>query len=173
MMKKFYNILLIAEEKSREPLERLRVKFTGSKLVDLQPPHVTIKRKFTLKNGFLEIELIALLQKFEVPKMFFSFEKLEKFGDAYVFTGSNTVLSRKHKEILSLLRDFVDTVNPEWEGENFSPHVTLVRNIESEFFPEWEIMKMKGLFLDMLQLVEMDPSPEKKFSNIVYSQHLL
>lgn len=149
------------------------MKFIGSKLVDRHPPHVTLKTKFTLKEGFLEKDLIELLQKFEMPKIQFPFEGLDRFGDALVLTGSHPTFLEKHKEIVALLKGCIETINPNWESDNFSPHLTIVRDPENHFWIEKEILGMKEVLLDTLQLFEMDTTPEKRFSRLVYSKELL
>ena len=141
--KRFYNIILIAEEKSRASLENLRMNLIGSKLVDLHPPHVTLKRKFTLKDAFSEKDLVALLKNFAMPKIIFPFDKLERFGEAVVLSGKSAILFKKHKEMLEILKNYAETVNPEWEGDNFKAHLTIVRDLENCFHLKKEDLKIK------------------------------
>lgn len=171
--KKFYNILLIAEKNSRSSLENLRMNLVRSKLVDLHPPHVTIKRKFTLKDNFSEKDLVKLLKNFEISKITFPFDKSERFGDAIVLSGKSTMLLEKHKEIVALLKDHTETVNPEWEGNNFTAHMTIVRDPKNRFHLEKEDLGIKEIPLDEIQLVEMDATPNKIVSRLLYSKFLI
>ncbi|MFZ2188771.1 MAG: hypothetical protein WAV73_04380 [Candidatus Moraniibacteriota bacterium] len=171
--KKYYNILLIAEKKSCLSLENLRMDLVGSKLVDLQPPHVTIKRKFSLKNNFSEKDLVELLKNFEMSKIIFPFDKLERFGDAIVLSGKNRVLFEKHKELVALLKDYTQTVNPEWEENNFTAHLTIVQDPENRFQIKKEDLGIKEIPLDEIRLVEIDPAPIKIHSRLLYSKILI
>lgn len=170
--KKYYNVILVAEKEARTSIEKLRMKLTGSPLVDHHPPHVTLKRKFTLRDNITEEGIISLIDSFQIPKIQFSFKQPEQFGDAVVLFGFNPILTNKHAEIVSLLRAHTQTVNPEWEEENYRAHLTIVRDPKQQFRLEDLSIESKQITLDTLELVEMDPTSEKRFSRLIYTKNL-
>ena len=170
--KKYYNIILVAEKTERITIEKLRKKLIGTTLVDHHPPHVTLKRKFTLNDTVTEKDIINLIHDFEIARIQFSFKQPERFGDAIVLPGSSPTLTNKHTEIVSLLQTYTRTVNPEWEGKNFQAHLTIVRDSEHTFPLEDLSLPSNPITLDTLELVEMDPTPNKRFSKLIYSKNL-
>ncbi len=161
---KNYTFILIPEKEDREKIESIRMKYTGHKLVDALPPHVSFKRRFWLTDDFVEKDLKKVLNEFQIAKITLLFNRVERLDDTTVLVADRGRLLPKHKQLLELLKGKVITKNPKWESESFKAHLTLFRNsIKKDI--KLEKLGIKKITFNTFCLYEIDSSPTRSFAN--------
>lgn len=166
---KNYTFLLFPQSIDSLKIESLRKAEVGDVLVDNLLPHSTLKRRFTLKNGFNESDLSKILNNFVISKINIVFNKLEILGNAVVMVGENENLKLAHKSMLKLLNEKITTQDPQYEADNFKIHLTLFRDKDIKE----EYNKYLGeIVFDRLCLYELDPTPARSWAKQIYCKQL-
>jgi len=166
---KHYAIVFLPEPAFKSEVENWRKENTGSELADGMPPHITIKRRFWLKENFNESELLNLLDKFSIKSFLVKFGLPTKLNEVSALVGESSYLTGKHKELLNLLKYRVETQNPEWENENFKIHLTLLRNNLNDIPLD---IKDSSIKFDSLCLYELDPTHVRGWTNKIWCKKL-
>lgn len=169
-MDKKYVIILEADDATGGMIEKFRLEKTGQKLIDHLSAHMTFKRGFLTDGNFSEADIIGLINDFNMPIQNISFDKIEKFGDAVVLSTNDEDLKKYHKDFCNLTDSKVVTSNPEWEGDNFKPHMTLYRDSSDRSFEDDMIIK-EAVF-DKISLYEIDPTPNRSFAKLIFTKKL-
>lgn len=169
-MDKKYVIILEADDATREVMEKFRLEKIGQKLIDHLSAHMTFKRGFSTDENFSEADIIGLIKDFNMPIQHIPFDKIEKFGDAIVLSTNSEELKKYHKDFFNLMDSKVVTSNPEWEGENFKPHMTLYRDSSDRSFED--DMTIKEAAFDKISLYEIDPTPNHSFAKLIFTKKL-
>ena len=166
---KNYTFVLIPEKITKEKIENLRLEYTGNKLVDGLPPHISIKRRFTLDKDLSENDLKHILDKFNTSKVTVHFNNMQKFSEVFALVGENSKLLDYHKKLLGELEGKVKTKNPTFEGEGFKIHLTLFRGVSPNIAPN---ILEKEITFDKICLYELDPSTARSFANKIACKSL-
>ena len=167
-----YFFALMPEARFSRKIEELRSKLIGSKLVDALPPHLTLKRRFSLKQSFSEQNLKEVLNSFSLSKIIANNNKIERLGEVAAIKIKNIKLKEQHKKLYGLLRDMAININPEHEDDNFTAHLTLFRDPENKLSPNWNSLDIKKIVFNKICLYEIDPTPERHFAYIIKCRYL-
>lgn len=164
-----YIIMLLPENETAKTIEDFREKVTGKLLVDGLPPHVSLKRPFTLNDGFSENDLVMYFQNLKYKKFAIDFIKTEYLlGGALVATGQSEAVVTAHKDILKDLLGKTTTPNPEWEGDGYIIHLTILRGRHDNINPP----QLSRVAFDRLLLCKLDLSSSRPGFTIL-SSHIL
>lgn len=125
-MKK-YSFIFFPDFKTSATIESVREKFSGEKLVDGLPPHLTFKRRFTLGKVQALEDILGVLDEFPLERAEVRYIGFEQFGDFTVMKVENPALNKWHLDLLTTLGGDIVTDGFEWEGERYNPHITLVK----------------------------------------------
>lgn len=133
-----YSIVIIPPQPVRKQLLRLR---RLSVLMDGGfPPHITVKSPFFLRQtGARVLDQIQLIGERHDP-FSLALSGLGSFDDSVIFVPvvCNPSLNRLHQELVEGLAGFVETISDEYEGANYSPHLTLAAKLTpAEFAHIW------------------------------------
>ncbi len=158
---KNYTIIALPEKKIGDDIEKLRADVSNQVLVDNLPPHVTFKRRFILSGDFLEIDLVNYFKKLRLKKFRVNFIGEERMNDALVLIGASDEMKYAHTSLGNDLDGRIVTKNPEWEGDEYKIHMTLLRGqVKDVVLPEVKVVNF-----NVLALYEIDSGPERLFAN--------
>lgn len=113
-------------------------KFTNS-FITLDTAHITIKRRFHLKNNVNDQLIIKALNKIDRTPISIKAYKLAMFnskdqGNIIVaILEKNGGLQKLHDEVLHSISPYIETSN-EFEGNSYTPHLSLMYNIPEDSF---------------------------------------
>lgn len=167
-----YFFALMPEVRFSGKIEELRMELIGSKLVDALPPHLTLKRRFSLRPNFSEQNLREVLDNFPLSKIFADNNKIERLGEASAIRIENFELKECHKRLYSLLKNNVISKNPEYEDDHFIAHLTLFRDPENKFPANSYSLDINQIVFDTLCLYEIDPTPNRGFAHRIACRYL-
>lgn len=128
-----YIFTFMPEVKFSHELERLRIRLTGNGLVDAFLPHLTLKRRFSLMTGRSADDLMKILNSFSLPKITAIKNKIVRLGEVLVVKIDNPELKKYNRALVELLSDISTTKEPKYENDNFTAHLTLVRDRDGRF----------------------------------------
>jgi 2'-5' RNA ligase len=158
---KNYTIIALPEKKIEIIIEKLRKDIIDQVLVDHLPPHITFKRRFTLNSNFLEIDLINYFKKLRLKKFRVNFTGEERINDVLALAGVSDEMKYAHISLVNDLKGKITTKNPEWEGNEYIIHMTLIRGqVKDVVIPE-----IKEVNFNTLALYEIDSEPGRLFAN--------
>jgi hypothetical protein len=90
--------------------------------------HVTVKRRFKLREGVTESQLIEVLRSsiLHLPSMTLALGQEKKLGEENTAVEVLNALDWKslNQALVSALGSIVQTRDPQFEGENATPHLT-------------------------------------------------
>lgn len=107
----------------------LEEKTSGATLMPPKNAHITLKKKFKLKNNLDEGSLIKLLTNDKDIKG----QKLLKTGKSEEYgSKENMIITIKnpriwthiHQHLLNILIQYTESRDPHFEGKNYLPHIT-------------------------------------------------
>lgn len=123
-----YTILIVPDWETIKRIQDFRLKYIWTDKVDHVPyPHITLKRRFYLKQGFSEQDLIELFTSFVFSGGEIDVQSMQTYSDALVMKGENIKIRKMHNDIVLLVNEKGITKNPEYEWENYGIHLTLFR----------------------------------------------
>ncbi|HHV78565.1 MAG TPA: 2'-5' RNA ligase family protein [Firmicutes bacterium] len=133
-----YSIVIIPPQSVRNQLIRLR---RMSLLMDgMYPPHITVKSPFFLRQtGARVLDQIQLISRNHSPFPLV-LSGLASFDESviYVPVANNPSLKKLHEELVEGLAGYVETISEDFDGPNYSPHLTLAHRLtQSEFARIW------------------------------------
>lgn len=146
--------------------------------------HFAIKRTFFLKEGVSEKKLVQKLDGLSLPKIAIKCEesgifKQSNYGTiVFVKVNLEKELIALHSKIKLLIDTLIETINPEYEGESWSPHITFMYNTPTEKTLEIRTIIDKellpiGFTLNKLHLLREynTEKDERKVLKIFYSSN--
>ncbi len=135
---KTYTILLLPEDEIVRKVWCFRTKYTGTNIVDGVPyPHITLKQRFWLNEGFNENDLIVFFKSYGFAILDIHLWSTEIFWNALVLNGKGEEIRKLNENIIDTLGKQIITKNPEFEGKNYQSHLTLFR-----FSPDRDLSKI-------------------------------
>lgn len=158
---KNYTIIALPERKIYNAIEKLRLDTIGQVLVDNLPPHVTFKRRFELNGNFSESDLVNYFKKLELKKFKVNFIREERMNDVLALTGISDEMKYAHISLVNDLNGKITTKNPEWEGNKYKIHMTLLRGQSKEVF----LPVIKIVNFNVLVLYNTESQSESLFVN--------
>lgn len=167
---KKYVIVLEPRDSDCEIIEKFRLEKIGQRLVDNLPPHVTFKTGFFINKNSSQEDIVNAIESFNLSAQKITFNRVEKFGDAVVLVVEGNDLKEYHKDFLNLIDSNVISVKPEFEGDNFKPHMSLYR--DSSYKKDESNLIVKEVILNKISLYEIDPTPNRGFVNLIYTKNL-
>lgn len=167
-----YFFALMPEVRFSGKIEELRLKLIGSKLVDALPPHLTLKRRFSLKPNFSEQNLKEVSDNFPLSKILADNNKIERLGEAVVIKIENLELKEQHKKLNNILKEKIISINPEYEEEYFAAHLTLFRDPKNNLPANSYSLDINQIVFDALCLYEIDPTPSRSFARKIACKYL-
>jgi len=100
----------------------------GQVIVMKKNPHITVKRRFSIKD-ITENQLSKALKeiKFEFKNKKLMLGTISKFhtGQKYYNIQPRITMSQIHKKILNNINKYIETKDKRWENENYIPHLTI------------------------------------------------
>lgn len=103
--------------------------------------HITMRRAFYLKEGCTEEQIVAALDSLQISPVPITATKLkvfqsEKFGNVLVALVDKTPgLLTIYNDISTAITDFIE-IKSKFEGDNFTPHLSIGYNIPDEKLTE-------------------------------------
>ncbi len=191
MEKPKFTIVGIAPQPIQEALLNLKKQFNLSfdtteipeHYVLKDNAHYAIKRTFYLKPGISEedvvkkIKELSLSKKIQIDCTSTGIFPGTAYGDIlYIKINMNQDLKNLHNELITLLSDLVETKNTEMEGENYTPHLSMVYNIPKEItddvniFVENNILPIQFELEELLFLKDFDTQKDER--QLVYRHRL-
>lgn len=167
-----YFFALMPEARFSGKIEDLRLKLIGRKLVDALPPHLTLKRRFSLKPYFSEKNLKEVLDNFPLSKILADNNKIERLGEATAIRIENLELKECHKKMYGLLKNKVVSKNPEYEDDHFIAHLTLFRDPKNNLSAGLNGLNIKQIVFNAICLYEIDPTPNRRFARKIACKYL-
>lgn len=167
-----YFFALMPEVRFSRKVEELRMELIGSELVDALPPHLTLKRRFSLRPNFSEQNLREVLDGLSLSKIIADNNKIERLGEAAVICIENFELKKCHKKLYGLLKNNIISKNPEYEDDNFTAHLTLFRDPKKNLSVNLNNLDINRIVFDTLCLYEIDPTPNRSFAREIAYRYL-
>lgn len=169
---KNYTFIVLPDERARLEAEALRFKHIGRYLVDGLPPHITLKKRFSLVKEASENYLKNILADFNILKLKVTASKPQRLDDAVVLLINSDELSAKRRELLKLLEKTTTSKNLSFENDDYKIHLTLLRDpgrVHDVGAIHWE---NKEITLKAFCLYEIDPSPDKSLAREIACKNL-
>ena len=167
-----YFFALMPQARFGKKICKWRMDFIGSKLVDSLPPHLTVKRRFLLKQNISIDTLKKVLDGFSFPKIIAKNNKIERLGEAVVIRIQNIKLKKYHKKLQGLLKNIAISKNPEYEDDCFAAHLTLFRDPKNKLSPNWNSIDINKIVFNKICLYEIDPSSKRCFAYKIKCRYL-
>lgn len=169
-----YTFVIMSQMEFSRELEELRTKLIGNKLVDTFPPHLTLKRRFTLARHYSPADLLTVLNNISLPKVVASQNKIMRLREVLIVCIESHELKMYNKALIESLSNMVVTKNPEYEGHSFTAHLILVRDHENKFKEsDFSELKINEIVFNRMCLYEIDPTAERRFANQIACKPLL
>ena len=160
---KYYLFILLPEKSQSIEIQDFRERYTGQRLIDGLPPHITIIGRFSRHNSVSVEDLKHLaIDGFDLPEMTITFDATERLGNAIVRESHDESLKQKHLELLSIVSDSVNILHPDRQGANYRPHLTLLRDPNSEYDLDKEEFLIKKITLTSLALYSIEQDQDAK-----------
>jgi len=169
---KNYTVLLMLEKSISKKIERLRIDLIGSPLVDNLLPHVSLKRRFILKPGIAEKEIVKIVKNFSLPIITATNFYLDYWPEVTIVKIENDNIINKHKELVHLLGDRIVTISPEYENDGFKIHLTLLRDPEHKFTITQDVISFDKMSFDTISLFEIGEPQKRNHAIKIYSRKL-
>lgn len=122
--------------------------------------HVTVKRRFKLREGVKEQELISLLRSLvsQLSSMDLMLGQEKSLGDENMVVEilNSAEWRNLHKLLIATLNDSVETRDPQYEGEGYTPHITT--NFRGEAVVDPQSIVAKSVRIVALWLVREHPT---------------
>lgn len=144
--------------------------------------HYAIKRTFYLKSGVSEEDVVNKIKNSSLkPKIHISCTDTGVFpgtayGDiVYVKINDNQSLKELHNELRNSLDNFIETKNPEMEGENYIPHLSMAYNVSREItedvnsYIKQNILPLEFDLKEILLLKDFNTQKDER--KLVYTHH--
>ncbi len=164
---KHYTFFLMPEKAVARRVEILRSRLINTTLVDGLPAHLSFKRRFFLKKGFREDYLKKVLRSFRSTILTGSVRRVRRLGEAMTILIQSNMIVKAHRQLLTLLSESTVTLIPKHEGNNFLPHITIVRDRERTLKVKLADIAFRRVTFDTLCLYEIDPKTRKWARKIV------
>lgn len=134
--KPFYSIMIFTKNPKK-----------GQVIVKKKNPHITVKRKFTLKDiseKELADEIKEIKFEFKNQKLMLGQKLAFHNGQKYYSIQPNITASKIHKKIINKINKFADTKDKRLENEHYTPHLSIYDD-HKEKYPIF--IKVDNLFL--------------------------
>lgn len=164
---KHYIIALMPELATQKPIEDLRRQYVGTDLIDGLPPHVTLKSRFALKESATEDDLKNIVNTIHMHDVSIAMHEAAMMGGALVLNGESDYVREKHLEIMKSLAGSTIDLRPEFGGEKYKIHMTLLRGQEAESIPHLGEMRF-----DRICIYEIDPTLDRAYAHKILCKKL-
>ncbi len=160
-------IYLVPDATTTAAVESIRMKFAGVRTVDALPPHITLKKRFALRDGVTEDDLVKVIDDLGLQPTVAEISAVERFGDALTIVMKSATLSSKHVQLCRMLAGKGVSGNTRFEGENFKAHLNIVRDPLYKTSATVEDLGIKNVSVTGVCLCETDPVERKVMRTVV------
>lgn len=109
------------------------------------PPHITVKSPFLFRHtGAAVVERMEeICQQWEPFEIRLAGLGIFRNSVLYVRVSESPELNALHQDLVEGLEGFVETLTDRWEGEAFTPHMTLADKLDPE-----DVVELKRVLAD-------------------------
>lgn len=189
MEKVKYTIIGVAPEPIQKKFIKIKEKFnissdktkTRDHLILKDTAHFAIKRTFYLPKNVSEEQIIDKIKELSIKKLTIRCSNIGNFqntafGDiVYLGIDKNINLQDLHERIKNKIDPIIETKNPDMEGENYLPHLSVAYNVSKEIIADLKsILKVEvPLEFDLNQITLIrDSKKGRDEREIVYIHKL-